>query len=67
MSYAFVLLVHTDESSLVPIVTVSDKRMITDPERFEKVRWMPVDCKKKAPKIDNVYTMQEFCTLAVSL
>ena len=58
------LWVNSDESSLVPIVAVSDKRMITDPERIGKVRWMPVDGKKKAPK--NGWTVHDARILHVS-
>ena len=41
----------SDETSVVPVCAVSDKRMLTDCKRVGKVKWMGEgDAKKKAPK-----------------
>ena len=38
--YAFVLWIHSNETSIVTTLAVADKRMLTDSERVGKVKWM---------------------------
>ncbi|XP_065676361.1 uncharacterized protein LOC136092322 isoform X3 [Hydra vulgaris] len=47
MSYALVFWVNSQQTSIVPSIAVSDKRMLTDDKRVGKVKWM--DEKKKVP------------------
>jgi len=52
MSKALVFWTSSNETSIVPICAVSDKRMLTDSQRCGKVKWMGEndDKRKKAPK-----------------
>ena len=49
MSLAAILWVDDNTSSVVPTIAVGDKRMLTDRERVERVKWMDIDLKKKTP------------------
>ena len=44
------LWVHTNETSIVPIEAIGDRRMHTDPDRVGKIQWMPDNPKRKAPQ-----------------
>jgi len=44
-----VLWTNSNETSIVPTGAVGDKRLLTDPQRIGKVKWMPLT-KKKEPK-----------------
>ena len=44
------LWVHTNQTSVLPVEAVGDRRMHTDPERVGKIQWMPDNAKRKPPK-----------------
>jgi hypothetical protein len=51
MSFALVYWTNSNQTSIVPSTAVGDKRMLTDPKKVGKVKWMgPDDGKKKPPK-----------------
>ncbi len=47
MTYVLVYWTNSEQTSIVPSVGVSDKRMLTDSKRVGKIKWM--DAKKKPP------------------
>ena len=66
MSYALVFWVNSQQTSIVPSIAVSDKRMLTDNKRVGKIKW--IDEKRKIPpEGDGLHTMDVFFQLVVKI
>ena len=62
MSYALVFWVNSQQTSIVPSIAVSDKRMLTDNKRVGKIKWM--DEKRKIPP--EGWSSHDGCVLSIS-
>jgi hypothetical protein len=67
MSKVLIFRINSNETSIVPVCAVGDKRMLTDSERCGKVKWMGEgDAKKRHQEMDGLCTMGELFLLVVS-